>query len=743
MDYINELNNSQRDAVLNIEGPCLVIAGAGSGKTRVLTYRIAHLIKQHNKDPFSILALTFTNKASNEMKERIEKVVGTDARNLWMGTFHSIFSRILRSEGSRIGYPSNFTIYDTKDSKSLIKSIVKEQGFDSKLYKENYVYNRISNAKNKLISCNEYLKNKIIQNEDASSLRPKIGIIYKKYVDRCFKSQAMDFDDLLFNTNTLFKEHTDILNKYQQLFKYVLIDEFQDTNFSQYLITKKLSSVGRNICVVGDDAQSIYAFRGADINNILNFEKDYPELQIIKLEQNYRSTKNIVGAANSVIEKNRSKISKKIWTDNHVGELISIKKSYSDNQEGKMVASLIFEEKNKKQLSNSNFAVLYRTNSQSRAIEESLRRIGINYKVYGSLSFYQRKEVKDIIAYLRFVANQNDEQSLRRIINLPRRGIGKTTIEKIILISNEKNIRLWDVLLNIKKYFNPRVSGAVGKFTDLIKGFILFVENNDVYASASHIASISGLMKELYNDKTIEGLNRYENVQELLNSIKEHIDNSSDRKDISIDSFLQEISLLTDQDTDNDESGEEYISLMTVHMAKGLEFHVVFVVGMEEDLFPSQMMLSSRKDLEEERRLFYVAITRSMRKLYLTYSNTRYRYGILKECQPSRFIEEIDKKYTENMVFGSSKANFAKNLIQKNQKEIDSHRKLRHVPSENFHRSEINNLKEGMKVEHQKFGYGSIQKLDINSHQQKAIVNFKLVGKKTLLLSFAKLRIVS
>jgi len=743
MDYINELNNSQRDAVLNIEGPCLVIAGAGSGKTRVLTYRIAHLIKQHNKDPFSILALTFTNKASNEMKERIEKVVGTDARNLWMGTFHSIFSRILRSEGSRIGYPSNFTIYDTKDSKSLIKSIVKEQGFDSKLYKENYVYNRISNAKNKLISCNEYLKNKIIQNEDASSLRPKIGIIYKKYVDRCFKSQAMDFDDLLFNTNTLFKEHTDILNKYQQLFKYVLIDEFQDTNFSQYLITKKLSSVGRNICVVGDDAQSIYAFRGADINNILNFEKDYPELQIIKLEQNYRSTKNIVGAANSVIEKNRSKISKKIWTDNHVGELISIKKSYSDNQEGKMVASLIFEEKNKKQLSNSNFAVLYRTNSQSRAIEESLRRIGINYKVYGSLSFYQRKEVKDIIAYLRFVANQNDEQSLRRIINLPRRGIGKTTIEKIILISNEKNIRLWDVLLNIKKYFNPRVSGAVGKFTDLIKGFILFVENNDVYASASHIASISGLMKELYNDKTIEGLNRYENVQELLNSIKEHIDNSSDRKDISIDSFLQEISLLTDQDTDNDESGEEYISLMTVHMAKGLEFHVVFVVGMEEDPFPSQMMLSSRKDLEEERRLFYVAITRSMRKLYLTYSNTRYRYGILKECQPSRFIEEIDKKYTENMVFGSSKANFAKNLIQKNQKEIDSHRKLRHVPSENFHRSEINNLKEGMKVEHQKFGYGSIQKLDINSHQQKAIVNFKLVGKKTLLLSFAKLRIVS
>ena len=741
MDYIKELNNSQREAVLNVEGPCLVIAGAGSGKTRVLTYRIAHLIKKHNQDPFSILALTFTNKASNEMKERIENVVGTDARNLWMGTFHSVFARILRSEGHRIGYPSNFTIYDTQDSKSLIKSIVKELGYDNKLYKENYVYNRISNAKNRLISCDEYLNNKTIQEEDASSLRPNIGVIYKKYVNRCFKSQAMDFDDLLFNTNILFKEHIDILNKYQQRFKYVLIDEFQDTNFSQYLITKKLSAVSRNICVVGDDAQSIYAFRGADINNILNFEKDYQELKLIKLEQNYRSTKNIVGAANSVIVNNKSKISKTIWTDNSSGELISIKKSFSDNKEGKLVASLIFEEKNKHQFSNSNFAVLYRTNSQSRAIEEALRRTGINYRVYGGISFYQRKEVKDLLAYLRFTINQNDEQSLRRIINFPRRGIGKTTIEKIILLANEKNLELWDVILNVRKYFNNRVVVAIEKFSELIRGFILFVKNNDAYVSASHIASISGLIKELYDDKTVEGLNKYENIQELLNSIKEYIDSPNTEKK-TIDSFLQEIALLTDHDVEQNKIKEEFVSLMTVHMAKGLEFKVVFIVGVEEDLFPSQMMLNSRKDLEEERRLFYVAITRAMKKLYLTYSNSRYRYGILKECQPSRFIQEIDHSYVENLSVDSSNQSFVKNLIHKNKNESKIINKPSHIPSTNFHQSNMDDLEEGMKVEHQKFGYGSIQKLDINSHQKKAIVNFKLVGEKTLLLSFAKLRIV-
>ena len=735
MDYINHLNKSQKDAVLNVEGPCLVIAGAGSGKTRVLTYRIAHLIKKHNVDPFSILALTFTNKASNEMKDRIEQVVGTDARNLWMGTFHSVFARILRAEGNKIGYPSNFTIYDTQDSKSLIKSIVQELGYDNKLYKENYVYNRISNAKNKLISFNEYLNNKIIQEEDISSLRPNIGIIYKEYVKRCFKSQAMDFDDLLFNTNILFKEHIDVLNKYQQRFNYVLIDEFQDTNFSQYLITKKLSAVKRNICVVGDDAQSIYAFRGADINNILNFEKDYSELNLIKLEQNYRSTKNIVGAANSIINNNTSKISKSIWTDNEEGELISIKKSFSDNQEGKMVASLIFEEKNKNHYLNSNFAVLYRTNSQSRSIEEALRRIGIEYKVYGGISFYQRKEVKDLIAYLRFTINQNDEQSLRRIINFPRRGIGKNTLEKIILIANENDIKIWDVILDAKKYFNSRISTQLENFSDLIKGFIIYSQNNDAYTSASHICSLSGLTKEFYDDKTIEGLNKYENIQELLNSIKEYID--TDNKESSIDSFLEHVSLATSIDQKWD--GEK-VNLMTMHGSKGLEFEVVFIVGMEEDLFPSQMMLSSRNDLEEERRLFYVAITRAMKKLYLTYSNTRYRYGILKECQPSRFIDEMDKNHIENSIGEVKNRSFVKNLISDKKNKIESN--TIHAPSENFVESDLNHLKEGMKIEHKKFGYGLIKSIDKTQNHQKAIVNFKLVGEKTLLLSFAKLRIV-
>ncbi len=473
----------------------------------------------------------------------------------------------------------------------------------------------------------------------------------------------------------------------------------------------------------------------------MNFEKDYQELKLIKLEQNYRSTKNIVGAANSVIVNNKSKISKTIWTDNSSGELISIKKSFSDNKEGKLVASLIFEEKNKHQFSNSNFAVLYRTNSQSRAIEEALRRTGINYRVYGGISFYQRKEVKDLLAYLRFTINQNDEQSLRRIINFPRRGIGKTTIEKIILLANEKNLELWDVILNVRKYFNNRVVVAIEKFSELIRGFILFVKNNDAYVSASHIASISGLIKELYDDKTAEGLNKYENIQELLNSIKEYIDSPNTEKK-TIDSFLQEIALLTDHDVEQNKIKEEFVSLMTVHMAKGLEFKVVFIVGVEEDLFPSQMMLNSRKDLEEERRLFYVAITRAMKKLYLTYSNSRYRYGILKECQPSRFIQEIDHSYVENLSVDSSNQSFVKNLIHKNKNESKIINKPSHIPSTNFHQSNMDDLEEGMKVEHQKFGYGSIQKLDINSHQKKAIVNFKLVGEKTLLLSFAKLRIV-
>ena len=740
MDYLKELNSFQKVAVTHTEGPCLVIAGAGSGKTRVLTHRIAHLIKEHKIDPFSILALTFTNKAANEMKNRIESIVGTDARNLWMGTFHSIFARILRAEGHKIGYPSNYVIYDTQDSKSLIKSIVKELTLDPKIYKENYVYNRISNAKNKLISYSEYVNNALIQEEDALSLRPNIGEIYKIYVKRCFKSQAMDFDDLLFNTNVLFSDHIDVLNKYQQIFKHVLIDEFQDTNYCQYLITKKLASVHRNICVVGDDAQSIYAFRGAEIKNILKFEDDFDDLKVVKLEQNYRSTKNIVNAANSIIEKNQSKISKDIWTENEAGELISVKKAFSDNEEGRMISNLIFEEKNRKQLTNSNFAVLYRTNSQSRSIEEALRRIGVKYKVFGGVSFYQRKEVKDLLAYLRFVVNHNDEQSFRRIINYPKRGIGLTSIDKIILTSNEENKSLWEILKNASNYFNKRVLKSLIPFVDMIRSFEIFNNNNDAYVSASHIASTSGLLENLYNDKSIEGISRFENIQELLNSIKEFVDNP-ENSSINIDKFLQEISLMTDQDYDDD-SNEEYISLMTIHMAKGLEFPVVFVVGVEEDLFPSQMMITTREDLEEERRLFYVAITRSMNKLYLTYSNTRYRYGMLKDCQMSRFIKEINPLYLENESNLVNKS-FIKNVLREKKKNIKPISKfLKNNINSQFTSSNINELKEGVNVKHPSFGSGEIMKIDIDANQKKAIVKFKSVGEKTLLLNFAKLKII-
>ena len=738
MKYLEDLNSSQKEAVLHPKGPCLVIAGAGSGKTRVLTYRIAHLIKQ-GIDPFSILALTFTNKAAKEMKNRIEGIVGTEARSLWMGTFHSIFARILRTEGYKIGYPPNFVIYDTQDSKNLIKAIVKEQNLDPKLYKENFVFNRISNAKNRLISPLEYKNNPILQEEDSSSLRPMIGEIYKIYSERCFKSQAMDFDDLLFNTNTLFSEHIDILNKYQQLFQHVLIDEFQDTNYCQYLITKRLASVSRNIFVVGDDAQSIYAFRGAEIRNILKFEDDFDDLKTIKLEQNYRSTKTIVNAANSVIEKNKSKISKEVWTDNEDGELISVKKSFSDNEEGKIVSNLIFEEKNRNQLTNSNFAVLYRTNSQSRSIEEALRRIGLKYKVFGGVSFYQRKEVKDLIAYLRFSINQNDEQSFRRIINYPRRGIGQTSVDKIITISNKENISLWDVIQRSSELLKSRINNLLTPFKDLIISFSNFSKNNDAYTTASHIASNSGLLKELWDDRSIEGISRYENVQELLNSIKEFLDND-DNKNKKLEDFLQEISLMTDQDKEDD-SNEEYISLMTIHMAKGLEFSVVFIVGVEEDLFPSQMMISSREDLEEERRLFYVAITRAMKKLYLTYSSTRYRYGMLKDCEKSRFIKEISPAYLDFDNFNTNRS-LVSNVLKEKKRNLSPIKKVSTNNSSSIKSSNIDDLIEGVNVKHEIFGIGTIKKVDNHSNQKKAIVNFKNVGEKTLLLNFAKLKVI-
>lgn len=747
-DYLSTLNPPQREGVVNTEGPSMIIAGAGSGKTRVLTLRIAHLIKAHRVEPFSIMALTFTNKAAKEMRKRIETFVGSDAKNIYMGTFHSVFSRILRVEASRLGYPSNFTIYDTDDSKTLIKQIVKEFGLDDKIYKPNVVYNRISSAKNRLISWREYINNPVFQEDDAANMKPEMGRIYKAYVERCFSADAMDFDDLLFNTNILFRDHLDVLNKYQQRFQYLLIDEFQDTNVSQYLIARKLAAVRQNICVVGDDAQSIYAFRGADIQNILNFEKDYPDLRVIKLEQNYRSTQNIVNAANSVITKNRSQLEKNVWTSNNEGDLIDLIKATSDNEEGKLVASSIFESKMNLQLKNSDFAILYRTNSQSRALEEALRRNNIPYKIYGGLSFYQRKEIKDIIGYIRFVINPNDEQAMRRIINLPKRGIGPGTVEKIVVAAQENNISIWEVIQAAGSFISGRASGVIQQFATLIKSFQLSVAKKDAYEAASQIAKSSGLLKELYEDKTVEGLNRYENVQELLNAIKEFTDDP-EREDKSLGAFLQEVALLTDQDQQGDGTND-FVTLMTIHSAKGLEFKHVFVVGLEEDLFPSQMMLGSRADLEEERRLFYVAITRAEQKLHLSYALNRYRFGRLKTCEPSRFLEDIDPSFLKtNKRIASSNDSPAQNYFTKNfvnsmksNKSRNFVNKTAHKPSSDFKPSDTSELAAGMKVEHPKFGFGEVTEIDEQGSNRKATVNFENIGEKTLLLSFAKLRIL-
>lgn len=748
-DYLQTLNEPQREGVLNTEGPTMIIAGAGSGKTRVLTFRIAHLIQSKNVDPFNIMALTFTNKAAKEMRERIEKMVGGDARNLWMGTFHSVFARILRAEAHHLGYPNNFTIYDTDDSKSLLRSVIKEMDLDETQYKANTVYNRISSAKNRLISWQDYLANPIFAADDAANMRPEIGNIFKAYSLRCFKSGAMDFDDLLFNTDKLFKEHLAVLNKYQHRFHYMLVDEFQDTNLCQYFIIRKLASVRENICVVGDDAQSIYAFRGADITNILNFEKDYPEARIIKLEQNYRSTQTIVEAANSVIAKNKAQLPKKVWTENEEGNLIELIKAVSDNEEGKLVASSIFEEKMQHQYKFSDFVVLYRTNSQSRAIEEALRRMNIKYKVVGGLSFYQRKEIKDMLAYLRYSLNPQDEASFRRIINLPKRGIGDTTVDKIIVAANDHAISIWEVLENIPSFLGSgRSVYAIEDFVTKIKRFGIEIQNKDAYEAAAEIAKSSGLLKELYEDKTVEGLSRYENVQELLNAIKEYVDDP-EKEDKSLSAFLQEVSLLTGQDEDKDQDPDK-VTLMTIHMAKGLEFKNVYIVGMEEDLFPSQLMLSSRSELEEERRLFYVAITRAQKKLYLSYALTRYRFGRLKNCEPSRFLDDINTKFIKvSTKFGGMDSvapnpNFAKSFVSGMKKTVSSQpvaKPTAYKPPADFKPSDTSALKEGMKVEHPKFGFGTVTKMEEVGAERKARIQFTDFGEKTLLLSFAKLKI--
>ena len=744
MDYLDSLNPEQRLAVEHTDGPVMIIAGAGSGKTRVLTYRIAHLIYGKGVDAFNILSLTFTNKAAAEMRHRIETLAGLEARNTWMGTFHSVFAKILRVEAPKIGYPSNFTIYDSDDSKSLIRTIVKEMRLDDKVYKPNAVLARISGAKNRLITWKVYQDDPYVKADDEAAMKPKMGEIYQRYQDRLFKAGAMDFDDLLFNTNILFRDHLDVLNKYQQRFRYVMVDEFQDTNLSQYLITKKLAAVHQNICVVGDDAQSIYAFRGADIQNILNFEKDYPDLFVVKLEQNYRSTKTIVNAANSIIDKNKAQLKKNVWTSNDDGDLIELIKASSDSEEGRIVASTIFEERNTKKLNNSDFSILYRTNSQSRAIEEALRKLNLTYKIVGGLSFYQRKEIKDLMAYMRFTVNPVDEEAFKRIVNYPKRGIGDTSVDKILVAAFDHDMQLWEVVQNAHSFLGGRAASQLDDFATMIKAFKIEVERKDAFEAASSIAKQSGLLRELYEDKTIEGLNRYENVQELLNAIKEYVDNE-ENEDKSLGAFLQEIALLTDNDRDKDTT--DAITLMTIHSSKGLEFKQVFVVGMEEDLFPSQMMMQSREDLEEERRLFYVATTRAMDKLYFTYALTRYRYGRLLNCEPSRFLEEVSpdcikvsKKvsskempgaFRREGLPGTSESSGYIGIKKKPESRMPTAMKL-HTPSPDFKPSNTNNLHAEQLVEHPKFGFGKVQKVEIEGINRKATIQFEHFGEKTL-----------
>ena len=774
MNYLEGLNQPQQDAVQHINGPLMIIAGAGSGKTRVLTYRTAYLIEK-GIDPFQILLLTFTNKAAGEMRQRVEKIIGSNAKNLWMGTFHSVFAKILRFDGKHLGYTSDFSIYDTDDSKSLIRSIVKERGLDDKVYKANVVFNRISGAKNRLIGPDEYVTNPIIAADDTAAKLPEMGKLYKIYALRCFQANAMDFDDLLFNTNILFRDHPAVLDKYQRKFKYVMVDEFQDTNVSQYLIVKKLSDISQNLCVVGDDAQSIYAFRGASIDNILNLGKDYPTMTTIKLEQNYRSTQNIVEAANSIIAKNKNQLQKNVFTENEEGSLIELIKASSDNEEGRLISTHIFESKMNLGLRNTDFAILYRTNAQSRTFEESLRKLNIKYRIIGGTSFYQRREIKDLLAYFRYTINQSDEEAFKRIINLPKRGIGDTTIAKIAITANEQQISVWDVVSNIKQYQTGRLSETIDGFADLIKSFKIMAESGkkDAYEVASHIAKSSGLLRELHEDKTVEGLSRYENVQELLNSIKQFVDDPDTAEDEkNLNTFLQTVSLMTTADQDDPDGDNDRVTMMTIHGAKGLEFNHVYVVGMEEDLFPSQMMLQSRADLEEERRLFYVAVTRAEKKLVMSYAETRYQWGRLKPCEPSRFLDEIDSKYLQFAKnirravedthrlpqgfvrmsnkeqkmpdFGTSNAPTPTNiLIQRPSVTRPAVIGNTYKPSDDFTPSDTKNLVENDRVEHLKFGFGKVKKIDVNGTDRKATIQFEgSIGEKTLLLSFAKLRIL-
>ncbi len=764
-NYLDELNEAQREAVLAKDGPSLIVAGAGSGKTRVLTYRIAHLLAS-GVSPWNILALTFTNKAAREMKERIGKLVGEElASSLWMGTFHAVFSRILRTESELLGFPSAFTIYDTTDSKSLLKSIIKELKLDDTIYKPAGVMSRISMAKNNLITADSYKANDSAIEADRMTKRPDIVKIYALYAARCKQSGAMDFDDLLLYTNILFRDNPQVLAKYHQKFKYVLVDEYQDTNFSQYLIIKKLCQQHNNICVVGDDAQSIYSFRGAKIENILNFKNDYKNHHLFKLEQNYRSTQTIVNAANSLIKKNEKQIPKEVYSENVEGELIQIIDAYTDSEEGYLVVNSIFDQMTNHQLRFDDFAILYRTNAQSRIFEEALRKRNMPYKIYGGLSFYQRKEVKDLIAYFRMVVNPNDSEALKRIINYPARGIGATTIGKIEEVANHFNVSLWIVIEHPEKFPLDINKGTLSKlqgFKQLIEKFRGLKDASDAYDLAQLIASESGVLKDLYNGNTIEERSKYENVEELLNGIRDYAaGNYQEGNQAKLENFLENVALLTDQDTDNAEDRNR-ITLMTIHAAKGLEFPHVYIVGMEEELFPSAMSVHTQSELEEERRLFYVALTRAEQRVTLSHCKSRYKYGSPVSASPSRFIREIDTQFVKNKsMFGnrnnSERFDGSENEVSFKERgsafkkpsrpgiNLAANRKLQQLTqaqNENFIPTNSDEIKSGMNVEHQQFGAGRVIQIDGEGTNKKALVFFSKFGEKKLLLKFARLRIV-
>ena len=774
--YISQLNEAQQEPVLQKDGPMIIIAGAGSGKTRVLTIRIAYLMSL-GVDAFNILALTFTNKAAREMKKRISDIVGTnEAKNLWMGTFHSVFARILRSEADKLGFPSNFTIYDTQDSVRLISSIIKEMQLDRDVYKPKQVLSRISSYKNSLITVKAYLNNPELQEQDAMSKKPRLGEVYANYVDRCFKAGAMDFDDLLLKTNELLNRFPDVLAKYQDRFRYIMVDEYQDTNHSQYLIVRALSDRFQNICVVGDDAQSIYAFRGANINNILNFQKDYDNVQTYRLEQNYRSTKNIVEAANSIIDKNKTKLDKVVWTANDFGSKIKVHRSVTDGEEGRFVASEIFEQKMRNQMLNGQFAILYRTNAQSRAMEDALRKRDIPYRIYGGLSFYQRKEIKDVICYLRLIINPKDEEALIRVINYPARGIGDTTVEKLTVAANHYKRSIFEVMEHIDKIdlkLNAGTKTKLQDFVTMIKSFQVINQNQDAFYLTDHVTKKTGLVQELKKDGTPEGIARIENIEVLMGGIKDFIEGQReiDGARGALSEFLEDVALATDLDKDTGD--DDRVALMTIHLAKGLEFPYVFVVGLEEDLFPSAMSLNTRSELEEERRLFYVALTRAEHQAYLTYAQSRYRWGKLTDSEPSRFIEEIKEDYIEYInpsdaggyrykpmmdidIFGDidkSKLRLAKPVAGIPPKQYGDEtvaastiRKLKPVsnnaPSNGAANLFDNKLTTGNIVMHERFGKGEIINLEGIGADKKAEIRFEVGGIKKLLLRFAKLDVI-